>query len=123
MVSTQPAPTSWSKRASEMGPISVKPPRRWRPLSGPPAKGNALARVQVDGAERLLHGRDRLDGHPQIDRLAVGDAPGEPTRAVAGVTETALAEVDLVVKGGARPRRAFEAGAELHPLHRVDAED
>src|SRR4051812_6029961 len=80
-------------------------------------------RVEVDRWHRLFHGRDRLDRDPQVDRLAVGHASGQPAGPVRQVAEATFLVVDLVVELGAAPARAVEACAELHTLDRVDGED
>src|SRR5438309_10003158 len=77
-----------------------------------------LLGLDVDRLHRLLHRRDRLDGDAQVDGLAVGDAASEAARAVGEVAEPAALVIDLIVELGARPRRALEAGAELHTFDR-----
>src|SRR2546423_8156307 len=53
---------------------------------------------QVNGGQWRAHGRDRLYRGPQVDRLAVGHAPGDAAGVVAEVREAPLTPVDLVVE-------------------------
>src|SRR6266542_3194457 len=75
--------------------------------------------------------RGRLEGHAEVDRLAVGDAALDAARAIGSRADTLAVHVELVVVLGSAQVGAGEAGADLealaggqaqHPLGQVGLE-
>ena len=84
-----------------------------------------LAGDQVGRRQRAGQRRDRLDRAADDERLAVGDAAGQPAGVVRAVDPAAVlvAALDDVVDGRPEPPRLLEAEPELDALDDVDAHD
>src|SRR5690606_23264299 len=80
-----------------------------------------LAGGDVDGAQRVRHGRDRLHAGADAQHGAGGHAALRAAGAVGAAGDAVVGLEQLVMRGGAAAAGGLEAVADLDPLDGLDA--